>query len=360
MTQTETFRSDGASAMRRIVTVVGARPQFIKAAALRAAFDAADDFQEVLVHTGQHYDTNMSEVFFVELGLRPPEHRLIIEDRSHGAMTGQMLANIESILLKEEPDALLVYGDTNSTIAGALAAAKLHIPVVHVEAGLRSFNKAMPEEINRTLTDHISKVLFCSTTTGVENLANENIHDGVHMVGDIMYDVALRFGGLADKAALAAKYRRQGRPLALLTLHRAENFSRPERAREIFAFVERYAADHDIVFPMHPGTRAKLAQMEVPLPALIRAVEPLPYVELQGLLSISDLVLTDSGGLQKEAYFHRRPCITLRDETEWVETIEAGWNALWTTPVHNPRKEIADYGHGDTAERILSIMRDVL
>lgn len=346
---------------RRILTVVGARPQFIKAAALRAAFDEAPDFHEILVHTGQHYDTNMSGVFFQELGLRPPEHRLTIEGRSHGAMTGQMLAEIEAILLAEVPDALLVYGDTNSTLAGALAAAKLHIPVIHVEAGLRSFNKAMPEEVNRILTDHVSRLLFCSTTAGVDNLANENIRDGVHMVGDIMYDVALRFGGLADKDALAARYGRPGRPMALLTLHRAENFADPQRAAQVLDFVACHADTYNIVFPVHPGTRAKLEQMGIALPGGIQITEPLPYVELQGLLSLSELVLTDSGGLQKEAYFHRTPCITLRDETEWVETVEAGWNALWTDPAHRtPRREIADYGQGDTTGRILHIMRETL
>lgn len=345
---------------RRIVTVVGARPQFIKAAGLRAAFDASLDFHEVLVHTGQHYDTNMSGVFFEELGLRPPEHRLAVEGRSHGAMTGQMLAKIEEILVAEAPDALLVYGDTNSTLAGALAATKMHIPVVHVEAGLRSFNKAMPEEVNRVLTDHVSQLLFCSTTAGVHNLANENIRNGVHMVGDIMYDVTLRFGALADKDALRARYQRSEKPLALLTLHRAENFSRIDRARAVLAFVERYANDYEIVFPVHPGTRAKLEQLGVSLPAGVRAVDPLPYIELQGLLAISDLVLTDSGGLQKEAYFHRTPCITLRDETEWVETIDAGWNALWTNPVHKPQREIHEYGAGDTAEKILAVMREAL
>ncbi len=360
MMQAEASRPGAKSRVRRIVTVVGARPQFVKAAALRSAFDAAEDFHEVLVHTGQHYDVSMSDIFFSELRMRSPEHRLTIASRSHAAMTGQMLAEIEHLLVAEEPDAVLVYGDTNSTIAGALAAAKLHIPVVHVEAGLRSFNKAMPEEINRILTDHVSTLLFCSTTAGVDNLANENIRDGVHMVGDIMYDVALRFGAMADKAALRAKYRTRDLPLAVLTLHRAENLNRVERAIEILGFVTRFGADHEIVFPVHPGTRAKLAHMGVPLPSCVRAVDPLSYLELQGLLSISDLVLTDSGGLQKEAYFHRKTCITLRDETEWVETVEAGWNALWTNPIHKPRREIADYGQGDTAERIVSILRHFL
>lgn len=347
---------------RKIVTVVGARPQFVKAAALRAVIDASEDFQEILVHTGQHYDTNMSTIFFEELGLRPPEHRLVIDGRSHGAMTGQILSDVERILMQEKPDALLVYGDTNSTLAGALAASKLHIPVIHVEAGLRSFNKSMPEEINRILTDHVSELLFCSTQAGVDNLAAENITKGVHMVGDIMYDVALRFGPLADLAALEARYGREGRPLALLTLHRAENFSDPVRAREILAFLSRYAASHNIVFPIHPGTEAKLAQMQIDLPAGIQIIKPLHYVELQGLLRLADLVLTDSGGLQKEAYFHRTPCITLRDETEWVETIDAGWNQLWTS-ANDPqpsRRDIPEYGRGDTAERILNVLRQNL
>lgn len=345
---------------RRIVTVVGARPQFIKAAALRAAFDTAPDFQEILVHTGQHYDTNMSSVFFEELGLRAPEHRLTIEDRHHGAMTGHMLAGIERILMSETPDALLVYGDTNSTLAGALAATKLHVPVIHVEAGLRSFNKAMPEEINRILTDHISQLLFCSTQAGVRNLADENIRDGVHMVGDIMYDVALKFGTLADRDALQRTYRRPGRKLALLTLHRAENFSDAARARRVLDFIADHGKDYDIIFPIHPGTRAKLDQMRIELPAALSVIDPQPYIQLQGLLGIVDLVMTDSGGLQKEAYFHRKPCITLRDETEWVETVEAGWNALWSDPVHRPQREIEDYGKGDTAERILDVIRSTL
>lgn len=345
---------------RKIVTVVGARPQFIKAAALRAAFDESPDFHEVLVHTGQHYDTNMSGIFFEELGLRPPEYRLTIDDRRHGAMTGQMLTAIERILLDEQPDALLVYGDTNSTLAGALAAAKLHIPVVHVEAGLRSFNKRMPEEVNRILTDQVSALLFCSTGTSVTNLAAEGITEGVHMVGDIMYDVALRFCQRADMAALTQRLGLDGRPLALMTMHRQENLDDVARARRLLAFVEGYATDYDIVFPVHPGTRAKLDALGVALPVGVRAVAPLSYIELQSLLSAADLVLTDSGGVQKEAYFHRTPCITLRDETEWVETIEAGWNALWIDPVHSaPRREIGDYGQGDTAAQIVAVMRNL-
>lgn len=347
-------------AARKIVTIVGARPQFIKAAALRAAFDETSDFTEVLVHTGQHYDANMSEVFFSELGLRPAEYYLKVEGRSHGAMTGHMLAELEKILLKERPQAVLIYGDTNSTLAGALAATKMHIPVIHVEAGLRSFNKTMPEEVNRILTDHISDLLFCSTDLSVQNLANESIRDGVHLVGDIMYDVTLRFGDKADKVALKSKYCQSDKPLALLTLHRAENFSSLERATEILQFVTEKAEAYNIVFPIHPGTKAKLKQMNLELPDGVQSIDPLPYTKLQGLIGISDLILTDSGGLQKEAYFHRTPCITLRDETEWQETIEAGWNALWTNPVFNERRDISDYGRGDTAERIIRTIRKVL
>jgi UDP-GlcNAc3NAcA epimerase len=348
------------SKKRRIVTVVGARPQFIKAAALRAAFDESPDFHEILVHTGQHYDTNMSGVFFEELGLRPPEHRLSIEDRQHGAMTGQMLAAIERILLEERPDALLVYGDTNSTLAGALASSKLHVPVIHVEAGLRSFNRRMPEEMNRILTDHISQLLFCSTKTSIRNLAAEGVDRGVHLVGDIMYDVALRFGSLADVDALKTRFKLGTRPIAVLTLHRQENFDNAARAVRILDFVASHAAGYDIVFPVHPGTRAKLKALRVPLPGGVKAIGPLSYIDLQGLLKASNLVLTDSGGLQKEAYFHRTPCITLRDETEWVETVDAGWNALWTQPIHKARREIGEYGTGNTAARILAILRQEL
>lgn len=344
----------------KIVTVVGARPQFIKAAALRAVFDAAPDMNEVLVHSGQHYDENMSAVFFDELGMRPPEHRLAVSGRSHGAMTGQMLEQIEAILIAEKPDATLVYGDTNSTLAGALAASKLHVPVIHVEAGLRSFNRVMPEEINRVMTDHLSDLLFCSTNASVRNLANEGIESGAYMVGDIMYDVAIAHGARANGVALKARFADGSRPLAVLTLHRAENFGDAERAKRVLDFVAHQAETHAIVFPIHPGTQAKLSALGLAIPEGVRVVDPLPYTQLQGLIGIADLVLTDSGGLQKEAYFHRTPCITLRDETEWVETIEAGWNALWTNPVHGPRHEIADYGSGDTAKRILEIIRGEL
>lgn len=341
----------------KIVTVVGARPQFIKAAALRAVIDSATDVNEVLVHSGQHYDENMSGVFFDELGMRPPEYRLAVKGRSHGAMTGQMLEQLEAILISEKPDATLVYGDTNSTLAGALAASKLHIPIIHVEAGLRSFNRAMPEETNRVLTDHLSSLLFCSTEASVRNLAREGIESGVHMVGDIMYDVAITHGARADQTTLKQRFADGDRPLALLTLHRAENFGDPVRAARVLDFVARQADTHAIVFPIHPGTQAKLSALGLTIPPGVRVVEPLPYTELQGLISIADMVLTDSGGLQKEAYFHRTPCITLRDETEWVETIQAGWNALWSDPVHGPRREIADYGNGNTAERVLEIIR---
>lgn len=346
-----------ASASLKIVTVVGARPQFIKAAALRAAIETTPEMREVLVHSGQHYDRNMSDVFFEELGMRPPEHRLAVGGRRHGAMTGRMLEEIEAILIAEAPDATLVYGDTNSTLAGALAAAKLNIPVIHVEAGLRSFNRSMPEETNRVLTDQLSDLLFCSTETSVRNLAREGIARGVHMVGDIMYDVALMHGAKADRTALKRLYASDDRPLALLTLHRAENFGSAARAARVLDFVARQTRTHDILFPIHPGTRARLAALGLTIPDGVRVTDPLPYGTLQGLIGIAELVLTDSGGLQKEAYFHRTPCITLRDETEWVETIEAGWNALWTAPVHGPRREIPEYGTGDTARRILDVIR---
>lgn len=342
--------------VHKVLTVVGARPQFVKAAVLRRIFDQSDNFEEILVHTGQHFDFNMSGVFFSELGIKKAEYELDINAMSHGAMTGAMLARLESIMREERPDLVLVYGDTNSTLAGALAAAKLHIPVGHVEAGLRSFNKAMPEEINRVLTDHVSRWLFCSTRAGVENLRNESIVEGVHHVGDIMFDAVRLFTSNVDADDVSKAYGVDPQKLAICTLHRAENFSDAERARRIIDFVAGYSDSHDVLLPLHPGTRKKLQEHGISVDRL-KLVDPLPYLEMQKLLSLSKLVLTDSGGLQKEAYFHQVPCLTLRDETEWVETVECGWNALWTHPVFAERKAITDYGDGNAGEIIYDLLK---
>ena len=344
---------------RKILTVVGARPQFVKCAALRKMIDASDAINEVLVHTGQHYDFAMSQVFFDQLGIRAPEHMLGIGGRSHGAMTGEMLAAIEGLILSERPDAVLVYGDTNSTLAGALAAAKLHVPVIHVEAGLRSFNKRMPEEINRILTDHVSDLLFCSTTVGVRNLAAENIRKGVHHVGDIMYDVTRAVLGLVQPERARESWGQPGKTLAMCTIHRAENTADPARLHRVVDYVRGFADSHAIVLPLHPGTRAKVAAAGIDMTGLT-VIEPLPYLETHELLAACDLILTDSGGMQKEAYFHGVDCITLRDETEWVETVESGWNMLWTADSRQPKIPISEYGDGRCAETILQLIEQFL
>lgn len=335
----------------KILTVVGARPQFVKCSALRKVIDASDAFNEVLVHTGQHYDFAMSQVFFDQLGIRAPEHSLGINGKSHGAMTGEMLTAIETLILSERPDSLLVYGDTNSTLAGALAAAKLHVPVIHVEAGLRSFNKRMPEEVNRIMTDHVSDLLFCSTTESVINLANEGIRKGVHHVGDIMYDVTRAVLGLVRPERARETYCRPGKKLAICTIHRAENTTDAARLQRVVDYVRSFADNHTIILPLHPGTRTRIEAARIDM-AGITVIEPLPYLETQELLAASHLVLTDSGGMQKEAYFHGVPCVTLRDETEWVETVNCGWNRLWTVLDYQPRRAIEEYGDGKSAERI--------
>jgi len=321
----------------KIVTVVGARPQFVKAALFSAVFRRKN--REILVHTGQHYDANMSDVFFEELGVPEPDYNLGIGSGSHGYQTGRMLEKIEEILLAEEPDGLLVYGDTNSTLAGALAAAKLHIPVFHVEAGLRSYNRLMPEELNRVLTDHISDLLLCPTETAVSNLAREGISSGVFFTGDIMYDTVLRniararerygngawrdetylLGGCAGLPDILPK------EYYLATVHRAENTDDPERLRVIF---ESFASlDKPVLIPMHPRTQKMLGERGIPFGNVI-AFEPVGYLLMLYLTEQAYMVITDSGGVQKEAYFLKTPCTTLRGETEWGETLRDGWNLL--------------------------------
>jgi UDP-GlcNAc3NAcA epimerase len=341
-----------------ILTVVGARPQFIKAAAVSRTIRASDDFREILVHTGQHFDAMMSDVFFSELDIPPPGEHFAIHGGNHGAMTGRMLEAVEGAILKHRPDWVLVYGDTNSTLAGALAAVKLHIPVVHVEAGLRSFNRRMPEEINRVMADHVSTLLLTPTHLGVENLAKEGVTAGVHHVGDVMHDAmihamerARRTSGILETLGLKPG------EFVLATVHRAENTDDPARLAAVVETLKREAEGRIVVLPIHPRTRAALARTGVET-GHIRIIDPVGYIDMARLLEACALVMTDSGGLQKEAYFARRPCITLRDETEWVETIRHGWNRLWTTPEWtSPRTEISDYGQGDAAERVLDAIR---
>lgn len=318
--------------MIKIVTIVGARPQFIKAAAVSRVVrnEFPEHVAEVLVHTGQHYDENMSQVFFDELDIPHPKYNLEISGGLHGAMTGRMLEAVEKVLLEEQPDWVLIYGDTNSTLAGALAAAKLHIPVAHVEAGLRSYNMRMPEEVNRIVADRLSTLLFCPTETAVANLAKEGISGGVENVGDVMYDVALFYRERARKqsAALASLGLAEG-AFALATCHRAENTDDPNRLGEIVAALAEISAHLPVVLPLHPRTRKLLADSGLDKKlGNVKVVDPVPFLDMVALEQAAQVILTDSGGVQKEAFFYGVPCITMRDETEWVETVDLGWNRL--------------------------------
>ncbi len=354
--------TDGRGDAIRLVSVVGARPQFIKAFPFSRAVRANPGFEEILVHTGQHYDSFMSDIFFSELAIPPPRYHFDIHGGGHGAATGRMLAAIEEVLVVEKPNAVLVYGDTNSTLAGALAAAKLAIPIVHVEAGLRSFNRNMPEEINRIVADRLSSVLLCPTSVAIENLAREGITKGVHKTGDLMNDAARLASGLAatqsnilDRLGLAPH------SYGVATIHRAENTDDPEMLGRIAAFIAAEAQTQPMVLPLHPRTRDAARASGVDFARSgIMLIEPIGYLDMSRLLHSANIVLTDSGGLQKEAYFHRVPCVTMRSETEWVETIECGWNRLWTVSDYRPRRPITDYGDGHAAEEILGILSTAL
>lgn len=343
--------------MATIFTVLGARPQFIKAAPVsRAIADAG--LKELIAHTGQHFDALMSDVFFEELDIPKPAYNLEINSLGHGAMTGRMLEKLETAMLAEKPDMVLIYGDTNSTVAGALAAAKLNIPVAHIEAGLRSFNRRMPEEINRVMADHVSTLLFCPTQTAVRNLASEGITRGVHAVGDVMYDTTLAAVKRAEgRSTIIENHGLEPGGYAVATIHRAENTDDPERFARVIAWLEEAARSTPVVMPVHPRTR-KLLAATGRVPAGLTLIDPIGYLDMARLLSQAAAVFTDSGGLQKEAYFHRVPCVTLRDETEWVETVEAGWNRLWTGGDYAPRRDITDYGDGTAAVAIVKALRD--
>ena len=345
----------------RIVTVVGARPQFIKAAALSRALRATPALSEDLIHTGQHFDDNMSAVFFRELGIPAPRFNLNIHGGQHGQMTGRMLEAIEHVLVDVAPDLVLVYGDTNSTLAGALAAAKLHIPVAHVEAGLRSFNRRMPEEVNRVLVDHLSALLFCPTFAAVAQLGREGITQGVYHTGDVMFDATLHARQAALQGAdVLHRFALNAGDYLLCTLHRSENTDDEARLGALIAHVRATADGAPVIFPVHPRTRQALARCAIATDGL-RLIEPLGYFDMHALLAGARQVLTDSGGVQKEAYFHRVPCVTLRDDTEWNETLAAGWNRLWTQHQYTcPRTDIPEYGEGAAGVQMVALIKQFL
>jgi UDP-N-acetylglucosamine 2-epimerase (non-hydrolysing) len=352
----------------KIVSVVGARPQFIKAA--QVSREIRKNHEEVIVHTGQHYDPPMSDMFFHELKIPQPNHNLGVGSGSHAEQTGQMVIGIEKILMDEEPDLVLVYGDTNSTLAGGLAAVKVEIPIAHVEAGLRSFNNRMPEEINRVLVDRISRFLFCPTTTAVDNLKNEGITDGVHLVGDVMYDAALHNRELAVKSQILQKLGLKEKDYLLVTVHRPSNTDERENLEAIVDAL--ISSGETIVLPVHPRTLKSLKKFKLhaKLDEAIKLIEPAGYLDFTCLAMNAKKILTDSGGVQKEAYFHGVPCITLREETEWVETVKDGWNVLVgankdrildAVGTFQPEGERGEsYGDGKAGEKISRIIGEEL
>ncbi len=353
----------------KILTVIGARPQFVKAAVLSRLIrnKYSSKITEILLHTGQHYDANMSDIFFQEMDIPRPHYNLNISGGSHGKMTGRMLEAIEEKLLEHKPDYCLVYGDTNSTAAGALAAAKLHIPVVHVEAGLRSFNRRMPEELNRVITDHISDLLLCPTETAVTNLAEEGIEAGVHLVGDIMLDASLYYRTITENST--EQLPKIPDNFYLITLHRAENTDDKSRLASIVNALNEFR-DIPGVLPLHPRTKKMLEAAGLSLKPHIQVIPPQGYLNMIQMENRCRFILTDSGGVQKEAWFFQKPCITMRDQTEWVETVSAGGNTLAGADkekiiqaIHNvmegkavPRKWPSLYGSGNTGREILEIL----
>lgn len=351
----------------KICTVVGARPQFIKAAAVSAVIAERNDIEEIIIHTGQHYDPDMSEIFFKDLGIPKEKYNLSVGSGSHGDQTGKMLMEIESSLMAERPDTVLTYGDTNSTVAAALAAIKLHIPIAHVEAGMRSFNRKMPEEINRVVTDHISEKNFCSTELAVKNLEKEGRGYTAILVGDVMYDCALKFLPHAEKNCDPfSKFEVDKNNYILMTCHRPANTDNHERLSSIVKAANELSEKYPVLYPVHPRTKAYLEKYKLELSDNVKAIPPMGYFDMMLAEKYATLIMTDSGGMQKEAFFHKVPCITMRDETEWLETVESGWNIIvgadydkimdaaktfQNTPP--PPAQGAPYGKGDAAEKIV-------
>ena len=353
--------------MIKLLTVIGARPQFIKASILSGLIDLNESAEEIVVHTGQHYDANMSEIFFDELGIRIPQYNLGISGGSHSDMTARMMIEIDTIMRDENPDLVLLYGDTNSTLAGALVASKLNIPIAHVEAGLRSWNWKMPEEINRVLVDRLSSYHFAPTEIARDNLINEGVAlDRIHVVGDIMFDATLKFSKLiATRLDLLHELNVSPKGYILLTLHRQSNTDNAHTLRQIFKAIDKIAEQNIVVFPIHPRTKAMLSKYNVTLSSRIRVIDPVGYLDMLVLERNSSLIVTDSGGVQKEAYFNRVSCVTLREDTEWTELVKHAWNVLVSpndtdsivstvlSRINMSGEDCSLYGEGDTGERIL-------
>jgi UDP-GlcNAc3NAcA epimerase len=355
----------------KIVSVIGARPQFVKAAMLSRELRATPGVHEIVVHTGQHYDDRLSSVFFEELEMRPPDHFLGAGSGPHGAQTARMLAALEPLLVEHAPRWVVLYGDTNSTIAGALAAAKLCLPIAHVEAGLRSFNRSMPEEINRVLTDHVSDLLFAPTELAVANLRREGIAGAkVLLTGDVMYDAALHYASVAQKGSrVLTDLNLTPHDYIVATIHRAENTAEAATLGRLCAALSAVAQSLPVIWPVHPRTRAALDHWQIQLHPAVRLLEPLGYLDMTQLLKHAALVATDSGGVQKEAFFHRVPCVTLRSETEWPELVELGWNrlappddasavtaVLEAALAASPGYEAEPYGAGDAARKMCAAL----
>ena len=378
----------------KITTIVGARPQFIKLASVSRAIakfnvasQGSEQIKEMIIHTGQHFDKNMSDIFFKELEIPRPDYLLDIHGLSHGAMTGQMMEKIESVLLGEKPDLVLVYGDTNSTMAGALAATKLHIPVAPVEAGLRSFNRYMPEEINRVVTDHVSTILLCPTETAVKNLKNEGLHNIANSInrtrpdnpavintGDVMYDSVLFYSGKAEKESfILEELDIKSKAYGLVTIHRAENTDDLKRLKQILKGLAEVSKDLLLVWPMHPRIKNCIKKLDCNFEHnRLKVVDPIGYLDIMNLGKNAKTIFTDSGGIQKEAYFLRVPCLTLRDETEWIETVESGFNVLtgaderkildayYSIPAVETLNPQNFFGDGHASEKIVGIMVDFI
>lgn len=364
----------------KIIQIVGARPQFIKYFPVHKAIkESKENIEDILVHTGQHYDINMSDIFFQELFIPEPKYNLEVGSGSHGVQTAKMIKKIEEVIKKEKPDFVIVYGDTNTTLAGSIVTSKLHIPLIHVEAGLRSYNKRMPEEINRVVSDHISTILLCPTKTAVLNLKKEGFHRIINNgelissdfkenlkidisdplvinIGDVMFEIIKIIEPLADRSDILKRLSLKEKGYALMTLHRAENVDSPERLETLIKFVEQIDVEK-IIFPVHPRTKHQLSKIN--MPKKIKAIEPVGYIDMVKLTRESKLVLTDSGGLQKEAFWLKVPCVTLREETEWLETIELNWNVLYKDYRGLSSFSMKDgipFGDGKAAERILFVL----